>query len=68
MFVTPWLLIECCHDRNQPVAQYLLPCRSLGNYMYMTEPPKADKLFVFRELDGRVHCSLHAALILHLLY
>ena len=44
------------------------PAEVLANYMYMTEPPKADNPFVFRELGWPWYIlPLHAALILHLI-
>jgi hypothetical integral membrane protein (TIGR02206 family) len=40
----------------------------LANYMYMTEPPKADNPFVFHDLAWPWYVlPLHAALVLHLL-
>ena len=45
------------------------PGEVLANYMYMTEPPKADNPFVFRDLAWPWYVlPLHAALILHSLF
>ncbi|MGB2423348.1 MAG: YwaF family protein [Flavobacteriales bacterium] len=44
------------------------PSDVLANYMYMTEPPKADNPFVFHDLAWPWYVlPLHAALVLHLL-
>lgn len=45
-----------------------VPGEALANYMYMTEPPKADNPFVFHDLAWPWYVfPLHAAMILHLL-
>ena len=67
MGVDVWLRhgcwIECCHDRNQPVAQYLLPCRSLGELHVHDRASEGRQPFcVSRTRMAVVHLALTCGL------